>query len=168
MRSIGRRPRIGRFESINKTGSSESVREEAHLRICHRNSARFPVLDSDISGVPAPLVTNETGCLLKSRSSAPQSRRKDSSRARRAGTRQPASLRLVTNMKSPSSQTLLSRPSRIRSAAFLLALVLSLGARAPLAAGTFTWDGNANDNEWQSNGNWSGLGGAGPAPAHLP
>ena len=53
-----------------------------------------------------------------------------------------------------------------RSAVFrgiMIAMVVSLGAclRLEAAGGTFTWDGNANDNEWQSNNNWAGLGGAG-------
>jgi autotransporter-associated beta strand protein len=43
----------------------------------------------------------------------------------------------------------------------MIAMVASLGACLPLEAATFTWDGNANDNEWQSNNNWAGLGGAG-------
>src|SRR6476646_7381705 len=56
-----------------------------------------------------------------------------------------------------------SRQARIRAAAILNAVVLSLGADLPLEAGTFTWTGNENSNAfWKSNNNWNGIGGAGP------
>ena len=40
-------------------------------------------------------------------------------------------------------------------------MMVSLGACLPLEASTETWNGNANDNDWQSNLNWDGIGGAG-------
>lgn len=118
-------------------------------------------VDPNISGAPVPLVTNETGRLLKSRSSA-QLRPGFFPREPLQRT-SPDPFRLAANMKSPSIRSLLSRPLRLRSAAFLLALVLSLGARAPLEAATHFWSGAENDNDWTSNDNWDGLldGGAG-------
>jgi hypothetical protein len=65
-------------------------------------------------------------------------------------------------MKSPSIPSLLSlRPSRIPFAAFLLVILLSLGARSPIQASTETWDGNGTNNNWTNDDNWAGLGGVG-------
>jgi len=69
-------------------------------------------------------------------------------------------------MKKPSIYSRLSRQARIRAAAFLHAIVVSLGVDVPLEAATKEWSGNdLNDSNWTSNNNWDGIGGAQPGDA---